>query len=422
MRSVVITGLGFITSIGNNQNTVLRNLRELNHGIGLHPELQTQDNPAKVAGIIQDFQTSGYDPEDWVYPHEYTIRRETLRGLSPQGLFALCSTHQAIKDAGLTDEEVSNPRTGIFTASAGSPGCLHHHISRMNERGVMRCHPLGIVASIAGTLSFNLVAAFKILGSSCGFASACASSGHALGYAFDEIALGRQDRMLIVGAEDGNRETIMPFVGMRALTPSTDPSRASRPFDKNRDGFVCTGGSTTMILEDEEIAKKRGATIYGRFKGWAQASDGYNVAISHPQGEGLVRAMEWALNSTQTNAAEIDYINAHATSTLIGDASEICALKRVFNPKSGLRPAISSTKALTGHGLSLSSVMEAAFCALALKETFIPGSANIETLAPEAEGLNIIRETHDTTPKTILSNSSGFGGANTALIFSKYDA
>ena len=420
MRNVVITGLGFITSIGNDQHTVLKNLKELKHGIGLHPELQTDDTPSKVAGIIKDFQTLGYDPEDWVYPSDYSVRRETLRGLSPQGLFALCSTFQAIKDAGLSEEEVSNCRTGMFTASAGSPGCLHHHMNRMNERGVMRCYPLAIVASIAGTLSFNLVAAFKILGSSCGFASACASSGHALGYAFDEIALGRQDRMFVVGAEDGNRESIIPFAGMRALTPNADPNKASRPFDKNRDGFVCTGGATTMILEEEETAKKRGATIYGRFKGWAQASDGHNVAISHPEGDGLARAIELALKHTQTGASEIDYVNAHATSTPIGDTSEIRALRRVFNPQSGLTPAISSTKALTGHGLSLASVMEAAFCALALKDGFMPGSSNIETLDPEAEGLNIIRETQDRAPCTILSNSSGFGGANTALIFSQY--
>lgn len=422
MRNVVVTGLGFITSIGNDQDTVLKNLRELNHGIGLHPGLQSDDTPSKVAGLIKDFETPGYDAEDWTYPSDYTIRREILRGLSPQGLFALCSAHQAIKDAGLSNEEVSNTQTGIYTASAGSPGCLHHHMNRMNERGVMRCYPLAIVASIAGTLSFNLVAALKILGSSCGFTSACASSGHALGYAFDEISLGRQDRMLVVGAEDGNRESIIPFAGMRALTPNSDPNTASRPFDKNRDGFVCTGGATTMILEDEETAKKRGATIYGRFNGWAQASDGHNVAISHPEGDGLARAIELALKSTQVSAADIDYINAHATSTPIGDASEIHALQRIFNTKSGLKPAISSTKALTGHGLSLSSVMEAGFCALALKHGFMPGSANIETLAPEAEGLNIIRETQDVAPQTILSNSSGFGGANTALIFSKYGA
>ncbi len=420
MRNVVVTGLGFATSIGNNASAVLDSLQNLKHGIAPFVDAIDPSNPVHVAGNIQDFNTTGYDPEDWTYPEEYNIRREVLRGLSPHGLYALCATKQAIADASLTEDLLSNPSTGLYTASAGSAGCLSHHMERMNERGVLRCYPLAIVASIAGTLTFNLVAALKILGSSCGFVSACASSGHALGYAFDEIATGRQDRIIVVGAEDGNRESIIPFAGMRALTSSKDPNTASRPFDKNRDGFVCTGGATTLILEDESSAQARGARIYARFNGWGQASDGYNVAISHPEGDGLARAINLALKATGINAQDIDYVNAHATSTSIGDTSEMRALKSVFLNNGGASPAISSTKALTGHGLSLASAMEAAFCTLSIHHGIMPGSAHIETLDPEAEGLNIIQETRPEAPKTVLSNSSGFGGANVALIFSKY--
>ena len=332
-------------------------------------------------------------------------------------MYAVYAMQQAIAQAGLSPEEVSNPRTGLFTASAGSSMLMHHNIGRMKELGPLRASPLGIVASIAGTLSFNLVAMHHIQGSSTGFVSACASSGHALGYAHDEIALGRQDRMFVVGAEDFTAETILPFSAMRVLSTSTDPSRASRPFDRKRDGFVGTGGSVVMVLEEESVARARGATILARYLGWGQSTDGHHVAVSHPEGAGLERAMRHALTACQLSPTDIDYVNAHATSTTVGDISECRALRKVFGSDRG--PAISSTKALTGHALSLSSVMEAAFCVLALHKGFTPGSAHIEELEPEAQGLNILRKTMPTGPQIALSNSSGFGGANTALIFAR---
>src|SRR6185295_8592772 len=307
-------------------------------------------------------------------------------------LYAHCAALQAIEDARLTEPDVSNPQTGLYAASGGSPFLTHYHHERLVKVGVMRCSPLGIVASIVGTLNFNLVAAFKIQGASCGFSSACASSAHALGYAFDDIALGRQKRMFIVGAEDGNVDAILPFAGMRTLSLQSDPNIASRPFDSARDGFVGTGGATVMILENEDEVARRGAKPYAEMLGWGQASDGYNVAISHPEGSGSAASMTNALRSARVAPAEVDYVNAHATSTLIGDVSEARALRSVFK-EAAPRVAVSSTKALTGHGLSLAGVMESAFCALALREGFVPGNAHLTKVDPECEGLNIPRAT-----------------------------
>lgn len=416
MPEVVITGLGFVTSIGNDQKVVLDSLMNLRHGIDYFPDFGEEASPVKVAGTIKDFSSEGCDPEDWTFPDRYSIKREILRSLPPHGLYAYCATTQAIEDAGLTHDEVSGLDTGLFTASAGSAKMLHNHVERMNRSGVMRCSPMGIVNSVVGTLTFNLAAAFSIKGASAGFVSACASSGHALGYAWDEIMLRRQKRMIVVGGEDGNRESILPFAGMRALSQSTDPESASRPFDKDRDGFVGTGGSVVMILEDADVAKARGAKVYANMAGWGQASDGYNVAISHPDGDGLANAMRRAAACAKVSLKEIDYINAHAPSTPIGDLSEIRALKQTFGSGS---PAISSTKALTGHGLSLASIMEAAFTVLGVNERFMPGSAHILSLDPEAKDLRIIKETEDKGPAFAMSNSSGFGGANVSLIFKR---
>jgi 3-oxoacyl-[acyl-carrier-protein] synthase-1 len=416
MPRVFITGLGFITSIGNDATTVSRNLRELRHGFELYPPFQKENIPCKVTGTIKEFSTDSVDQEDWKWPSRYPIKREVLRTMAPHGLFAHCAMLQAIADAKLADGDLSDPGTGLYAASGGSPMLTAYHHDRMIKLGVARCSPLGIVASIVGTLNFNLVAAFKILGASCGFSSACASSAHALGFAFDDIALGRQRRMFVVGAEDGNLDAILPFAGMRTLSLQTDPNLASRPFDAARDGFVGTGGATVLVLESEQEVKRRGATPYGEVLGWGQASDGYNVAISHPEGNGSAAAMTRALAATGLAPAEIDYVSAHATSTLIGDVSEARALRAVFR-EAGLRPAISSTKALTGHGLSLAGAMESGFCLQAMRDGFTPGSAHITRLDPECEGLNIIRSTLPTAPRVVLKNSSGFGGANVALLF-----
>ena len=416
MRKVYITGVGFITSIGNDAPAVSESLRELRHGIVQYPPFQKPDVPVKVAAPIRDFQTDSTDQEDWIFPARYRIKRELLRGMAPHGVYSFCAMQQAVEDAKLTEADVSNIDTGLYAASAGSPFLLGFHLERMRKVGVMRCPPLGIVASISGTVNFNLVSHFKIRGASTGFSSACASSAHALAFAYDEIALGRQKRMFIIGAEDGNVESILPFAGMRALSLQSDPSIASRPFDVARDGFVGTGGATVLVLESEDEVARRGIQPYCEVAGWGQASDGYNVAISHPDGEGLRIAIENALRQADVAPEEVDYVNAHATSTPIGDISEAKALKAIFtgNPS---RPAVSSTKALTGHGLSLAGAMEAGFCALAMKEGFIPGSAHIVNLDPACAGLNIIRATLPQRPNIVISNSSGFGGANVCLVF-----
>ena len=415
MSRVFVTGLGFICSIGNDEATVIKHLRELKHGMELFPPLQVPESPVKLAAPVKEFDVESFDPEDWTYPEKYHLRREVLRSFSPHVMYAYCSMKQAIEKSGLSEEDVSNTDTGLYTASAGSSRFLYRSIDKMYKRGIMRCNPLNIVSSVAGTVSFNLVSNFQIQGVSTGFASACASSGHALGFAYDEVKRGRQKRMFVVGAEDCNFDSIVPFAVMRALSLSTDPDTAARPFDKHRQGFVSSGGGVTMILESEEEVERRGVTPYGEMVGWGQASDGYNVAISHPDGRGLRNAMLGALKDADVSSDQIGYLNAHAPSTPIGDLSEVIAMREVFG--NGASPMVSSTKALTGHGLSLSSILESGICMLSFKYGMVPGSAHIEELMSEAESLNIIRETLDEKPEYIMSNSSGFGGANTSLIF-----
>ena len=322
MPKVYITGLGFITSIGNDRASVTTSLRELRHGFERYAPFAGPEVPVKVAAPVRGFQMDSTDPEDWTFPKGYTIRREVLRGMSPNAVYSWCAMQQAIADARLTPAEISNPQTGLYAASGGSPFLMGHMLQRMHQQGVMKCSPLGIIASISGTLNFNLVAHFGIKGSSCGFSSACASSSHALGFAYDDLALGRQKRMFIVGAEDGNPDAILPFASMRALSLQTDPNLASRPFDTGRDGFVGTGGAVVLVLETEDEVARRGVTPYCEVAGWGQASDGHNVAISHPDGHGLAAAIKLALAATNTPAEAVDYVNAHATSTPIGDTSE----------------------------------------------------------------------------------------------------
>ena len=415
MPRVFITGLGFVTSIGNDAEAVASSLRAMRHGFELYPPFQKPEISCKVIGTIKGFSTESTDPEDWTWPAGYEIKRETIRSMAPHGLYAHCAFLQAVRDARLAEADVSNRDTGLFAASGGSPMLTYFHHDRLLKLGPARCSPLGIVASIVGTLNFNLVAAFRIQGASTGFSSACASSAHAMAYAFEEISRGRQKRMFVVGGEDGNRDAILPFAGMRTLSNQSNPDLASRPFDAARDGFVGTGGGVVVVLESEEEAGRRAAEPYCEMLGWGQASDGYNVAISHPDGTGSRIAMENAFAATGVAPSQVDYVNAHATSTLIGDVSEARALKAVFGAK-GLRPAISSTKALTGHGLSLAGAMETAFCALVMRRGFIPGSAHITRLDPECEGLNIIRSTLPNAAGVVMKNSSGFGGANVAIL------
>lgn len=406
-----ITGLGFITSIGNDRTTVLRSLRELRHGFAPVVFLGNPDLPVKVAGTVKDFAFPTPHWRDWRWPANFAVDRELVRGLAPHGVYAVCALQQALADAGLAAAELTDGTTGLFCASAGSPFLLGHFLNQMWATRGERGNPMGIVSSIAGTLNFNLAAHYKISGAVCGFVSACASSSHALGYAMDEIRLGRQQRMLVVGAEDMTDESILPFASLRALSNNPDPATASRPFDRRRDGFVGTGGAVALIVEDAALARRRNARIYAELVGWGQAGDGHSVAISHPQGAGLREAMRRTLADARVAPGEIDYVNAHATSTPAGDRSEALALHEVFT-RAGAKPRISSTKALTGHGLSLAGAMEAAFCALAIAEGFIPGAAHLEEPDPVCAGLDLPRTSLDEAPRFVLNNSSGFGGSN----------
>jgi 3-oxoacyl-[acyl-carrier-protein] synthase-1 len=417
-RTAVITGLGFITSIGNDRASVSRSLRDGLHGMTLFDFCGNPNLPVKVAAPVREFDVASPSWREWSWPSRYEIPRETLRGLAPHGVYAFCALEQALADAGLAPADLTNGDTGLFCASAGSAFLLHHHLAQSTAVNFDRGHPMGVVSSIAGTLNFNLAAHYRIAGPVTGFVSACASSTHALGYACDEIRLGRQQRMLVVGAEELNAETVLPFAAMRALSTNPDPATASRPFDNARDGFVGTGGAVALVVEERDTALRRGAIIYATLAGWGQASDGYNVAAPRPDGAGLRSAITRALADAAVTSSEIDYVNAHATSTPVGDAAEALALRELFTT-AGHRPVVSSTKGLTGHGLSMAGAMETAFCALAMKDGFIPGNAHLTDLDPACDGLDLPRASLDRAPSIILKNSSGFGGSNVCLVLTR---
>ena len=415
MPRVVISGLGFISSIGNDTASVTRSLRELRHGFEPHELLPGRQLDVTVAGTIKEFDTRGTHFSEWRWPARYTFERDVLRSLPPHGLHALCAVEQLIADAKLTPELLADGDTGLFTSSAGSPFLQREYLNQFIESGGMRVHPMAVVSTISGTLNFNLAPRYHIKGAVCGFVSACASTAHAIGYAMDEIRLGRQRRILVVGAEDLTWASTYSFHGMRALSRNPDPATASRPFDRNRDGFVGTGGAAALLLEAADSALTRGAPIYAELTGWGQASDGHSMAIADPAGRGLASAMRRALKSAGLTPGDIRYINAHATSTSQGDISEIRAIHTVFTSQ-GAHPVVSSTKALTGHALSMASALETGFCALALREGFTPGQAHLLDPDPEAEALNLPRTTADVAPGIVLKNSSGFGGSNVSLV------
>ena len=407
----VITGLGFVTSIGHDRATVARNLRDLRHGFERVEFFGNPDLPVRVAGTVKGFAFPSVNWRDWRWPDQFTVDRELIRGLAPHGVYAACALQQALSEAGIEPAALGDGATGLFCASAGSPFMLGGFLTQLHETRGERGNPMGIVSSIAGTLNFNFAAHYRISGAVCGFVSACASSSHALGYAMDEIRLGRQQRMLVVGAEDMNAESIVPFSSLRALSNNPDPATASRPFDRQRDGFVGTGGAVAIVVEESTFARQRGARIQAELVGWGQAGDGHSVAASHPEGAGLREAMRRTLADAQVAPGAVGYINAHATSTPAGDRSEALALKAIFTDK-GARPRVSSTKALTGHGLSLAGAMEAAFCTLAIDESFIPGAAHLGEPDPVCAGLDLPRTSLDEPPGLVLNNSSGFGGSN----------
>ena len=409
---VGITGLGFCTSIGTGIKAVTDSLINLRSGIrrvNLVPGIEV---PVKVAGVVDGFDVGSTNPLAWTFPDGIEFDRTLLRSIPPHGVYALVAVREALDNAGLSDAEIRDGDTGLHTASSGSAMMTHHHLARLEETDWQRANPNGIVSSIAGTLNFNLAAHLGIRGNNCGFVSACASGSHALGHAFDEIVLGRQKRMIVVAGEDCNAHSVLPFDGMRALSTDSDPAKASRPFDVGRNGFVAAGGSVAMILEADPSTEP-----VAWLGGWGQAADGHSIAAPHPEGEGLTRAMNRAIHSAGLCSQNVDYVNAHATSTIAGDKAEALALQNVFgNTDPG--PQISSTKGLSGHGLSLSGLLEAAICALAINQSIIPGNANLTNPDPATTGLRLPTKTSSAAVRVALNNSSGFGGSNVCHVLS----
>ena len=410
--SAFITGLGVVTSIGHSRSSVSQALRDLTHGLA--PWEGVGGGAVKVAGMLRGFDESSTNPAAWSWPAEFHLDKAAVRLMPPQGVYALAAVQQALAEANLSPEDLRDGTTSLYCASAGSARMLHHHLTNLEASGWQRAHPHGVISSVAGARNFHLASLLGIRGSSCGFVSACSSGSHALGFALDEIRLGRQERMLVVAAEDLTAESALPFTGMGALSRSGDPRLASRPFDQGRDGFVPTGGAVALVLESASSAAKRGARALARMLGWGQACDGHHVALPHPEGRGLVDAIHRALRDAGIDPKAVGYVNAHATSTPAGDRAEARALLSVF----GTHPVpVSSTKALTGHGLSLAGALEAAFCALALDEGFIPGQAHLVEPDADSARLNLPRATRCEQPQIAVNNSCGFGGSNVAHIF-----
>ena len=420
-RRVVITGLGFITCIGNDKVSVRDSLLELKSGIREEEFLGNPDLPVKAIGKPQGFEVDSPSWRKWKVPDGYEIDRNLKRGLSPHGMYACCALEQGLKDSGLETGDIQDGDTGLYCASAGSPLLLHENLTLMREARGERGNPLGVLSSIAGTLNFNLGSWYGIRGTNCGYVSACTSGSHAIGYAWDDISLGRQKRAIVIGAEDATAESLLPFSHMRALSTNPIVGKASRPFDRDRNGFVGAGGATVLILEDEETARERGANIYGEIAGWAQMSDGYHPASPHPEGGGLAGAMQRVLDQAQVSPESIDYICAHATSTPAGDKAEAIAIREVF--KDWLDTTlVSSPKGLTGHSLSMAGVLELALCCLMMKEGFILGNANLDNIDPDCAHLNLPVETKRQSLSWVLNNSSGFGGINVCNLLKQYDS
>ncbi len=411
---VVVTGLGFVSSIGNGQARVLESLKSGRSGIGTHPELEAAGAPVRLAGLIDGFDFPSEYPQSWRWPDDLEIPREQLRSLPPHGVYAHVALNEALAQAQLSAELVRSEDTGLLTASAGSAHLLYLHLQRMLERGVGQCHPFVMVSSIAGTLNFNLAASLGIRGVSGGCVSACASSAQALGLAFDQVRAKRQKRMIVVGAEDCDLFSILPFAAFQALTRSTDPTQSPCAFDRRRDGFAATGGAAALILEEMTAAAERGATPLAEMLGWGWTSDGFHPMAPEPSGDGIARAMRMAMLQSEVEPEEIDYVNAHAASTQAGDKAEALALTRIFATAA---PWISSTKSQTGHALSMAGALEAGIAVLAAQHGLVPANVNLREPDPAAESLRLAYQPEFAPLRHVLSNSSGFGGVNVSLVF-----
>jgi 3-oxoacyl-[acyl-carrier-protein] synthase-1 len=402
LRRVVVTGMGIISSIGNNVTDVLQSLKNSTSGIVAAPEYIDKGFRSLVHGTIKNLKL------------EELIDRRLMRFMGDGAAYAHLAMEQAIKDAGLSEDLISNERTGIIVGSGGPSTKAQVEASLITlEKGAKRIGPFAVPKAMSSTLSANLATNFKIKGANYSITSACSTSAHCIGNAAEMIQWGKQDVMFAGGGEELDWTLSSLFDAMGALSSKYNdtPSVASRAYDKDRDGFVIAGGGGMLVLEEYEHAKKRGAKIYAELTGYGANSDGADMV--QPSGEGAVRCMKMALATVKK---AVTYINTHGTSTPVGDTKELEALRLVFGDAI---PPFSSTKSLTGHSLGATGVQEAIYCILMMLNDFITPSAHIDNLDPAAEGMPVVRKLMEKIKhQTILSNSFGFGGTNACLAFS----
>ena len=404
MKRAVITGMGIVSSIGNNKEEVLASLQAGRSGISFAQEFADMGLRSQVWGDIN------------LNPAEH-IDRKAFRFMADAAAYAYIAMQEAIKDAGFTEDEISNPRIGLVAGSGGASSKVQVEAAdTLREKGVKRVGPYAVPKTMSSTCSACLATPFKIKGVNYSISSACATSAHCIGHAVELIQLGKQDVVFAGGGEEVHWTLAMEFDAMGALSTKFNdtPELASRTYDANRDGFVISGGGGMLVVEELEHALARGATIYAEVVGYGATSDGFDMVA--PSGEGAVRCMEMAM---QNVSAEVDYVNTHGTSTPVGDVKELAAIQQVFAGKS---PAISATKAMTGHALGAAGVHEAIYSLLMMKHNFIAPSINITELDAAAAGLNIITKTQAAELNTVMSNSFGFGGTNATLVMQRYKA
>ncbi len=403
MKRAVITGLGIVSSIGNNQQEVLASLREGRSGITFSQEQKDAGMRSQVWGNVK-LDTTGL------------IDRKVVRFMSDASIYAYLSMEQAVADAGLAPEVYqNNPRVGLIAGSGGgSPKFQVFGADAMRSpRGLKAVGPYVVTKAMASGVSACLATPFKIYGVNYSISSACATSAHCIGNAVEQIQLGKQDIVFAGGGEELCWEMACEFDAMGALSTKYNdtPEKASRTYDAHRDGFVIAGGGGMVVVEELEHALARGAHIYAEIVGYGATSDGADMVA--PSGEGAVRCMQMAMHGVDT---PIDYLNSHGTSTPVGDVKELGAIREVFGDNS---PAISATKAMTGHSLGAAGVQEAIYSLLMLEHGFIAPSINIEELDEQAAGLDIVTETTERELTTVMSNSFGFGGTNATLVMRK---
>lgn len=405
MKRVVVTGLGIVSSLGNNAKEVATSLRETKSGITFQPEYQEHGLRCQVAGSVN-------------INVEELIDRKLLRFMAKGHAYAWIALQEAIDDARLPEELVSNIRTGIIVGAGGtSTESMLAGTDTLRERGIRRVGPYMVTKTMSSGVVACLATGAKIKGLNYGISSACSTSAHCIGNAYELIQMGKQDIIFAGGAEEEHWTMSYLFDAMGAMSSKYNdhPEKASRTFDVNRDGFVISGGGSILVLEEYEHAIKRKAKIYAEVIGYGATSDGFDMVA--PSGEGAQRCMTLALEEAKVE--QIDYINTHGTSTPVGDIKELEAIRAVFTSnKYGKIPAIASTKSLSGHALGAAGSNEAAYSLIMMDQEFLAASANIEELDPAAEGLPILTHRHDEKVFTVMSNSFGFGGTNASLIFS----